>query len=161
MTLVFNASPLIVLAKSGLLEATIELADRLMIPKAVFDEVNRHDDPADAASIWLRSAKASECIAETSGESEFIAAWGLGAGESSVISLTEKTPGSTAVLDDLAARRCATALGLHIIGALGLLLMAKRSGHIRKVSEALDAVVTAGLYISEKHLSEIRRLAGE
>jgi predicted nucleic acid-binding protein len=88
-------------------------------------------------------------------------AWDLGAGESAVISLTEATPGAVAVLDDLAARRCAQAIGLKIIGTLGLVLMAKRAGVIPSASQALDAIVAAGLFISPHHLETIRIQAGE
>jgi predicted nucleic acid-binding protein len=54
-----------------------------------------------------------------------------------------------------------TVLGLHVTGTIGLLLMAKKVGHIRTIAPALDAVVAAGLFISERHLAEVRRRAGE
>ena len=70
-------------------------------------------------------------------------------------------PGAVAVLDDLAGRRCAQALGLPIIGTLGLVLKAKLTGLIPSASEALDAITAAGLYISPHHLETIRLQAGE
>jgi predicted nucleic acid-binding protein len=88
-------------------------------------------------------------------------AWDLGAGESAVISLTAMHPGAIAVLDDLAARRCAQALGLQIIGTLGLVLKAKRAGLIPSASQALDAITAAGLYISSHHIETLRIQAGE
>ena len=100
-------------------------------------------------------------IADPPATSEFVTAWGLGAGESSVISLVETLPGSIAVLDDLAARRCAGALRLHVVGTLGLLLMAKKSGIIPAVTGPLDAIVSAGLFIAPKHLADVRKQAGE
>lgn len=78
-----------------------------------------------------------------------------------MISLTDASTHAVAVLDDLAARRCAQAMGLRIIGTLGLVLMAKRAGIIPSASRALDAIVAAGLFVSHHHLQTIRNQAGE
>ncbi|MFP4353423.1 MAG: DUF3368 domain-containing protein [Puniceicoccaceae bacterium] len=161
MTFVFNASPLIVLAKAGLLEQMIELPERVMIPSAVAREVSNCSDPDDPALAWLQRPEAAAYLHEASQISDFVSAWGLGVGESSVISLAEALPRATVVLDDLAARRCAMALGLPVTGTLGLLLMAKKAGCVEKVTVALDAVVAAGLFVSERHLKVIREKAGE
>jgi predicted nucleic acid-binding protein len=68
---------------------------------------------------------------------------------------------SSILIDDLAARRCAQAMGMRIIGTLGLILMAKRGGLIQSATLALEAVTAAGLYISPRHLDMIRAQAGE
>jgi predicted nucleic acid-binding protein len=159
MTLVFNASPLIVLAKSGLMDPLLPLAERVWVPQAVADEVLDIKSSTDPASQWL--AGKNPLIHPQTQISPFVLAWDLGAGESEVISVTEKIPGSTAVLDDLSARRCAQAMGIRIIGTLGLILIAKRKGLIPSVSPALDAVVAAGLFVTNHHLDAIRIAAGE
>lgn len=161
MTFVFNASPLIILAKAGLLDTVLSLPNEVIIPRPVAAEISRFNDPADAASLWLLNPIASTFLRDAPMTSDFITAWGLGAGESAVISLVQSLPGSTAVLDDLAARRCAGALRMKVVGTLGLLLIAKRAGHIQSVSSALDAIVSAGLFITPAHLAEIQRQAGE
>lgn len=161
MTLVFNASPLIVLTKSGLIDPILALADRVLIPTPVALEIARFKQPADAACAWIGRPAAKALITDAPATSEFVTAWGLGAGESSVISLAETLPGSFAVLDDLAARRCVGALRLQVVGTLGLLLRAKKAGIIPDVSGPLDAIVSAGLFISLKHLADVRKLAGE
>lgn len=159
MTLVFNASPLIVLAKAGLIDRLLPLAESVWIPQAVADEVRGIKSSTDPASLWL-SVKKSLIQTETP-ISPFVIAWDLGAGESAVISLTEKQHGATAVLDDLPARRCAQAMGLQITGTLGIILLAKRRGLIPSVAPALDAVVAAGLFVTNHHLDAIRIAAGE
>ena len=68
---------------------------------------------------------------------------------------------AVAVLDDLAARRCAQAHGIEVIGTLGLVLLAKKRGLIPSVSEPLAAIVAAGLFIAPPHLTAIRHQAGE
>jgi predicted nucleic acid-binding protein len=93
--------------------------------------------------------------------SSFLAGWDLGSGESAVISAASTRAGAVAVLDDLAARRCAQAHGMPITGTLGLVLLAKKRGLIPKVGGALDAIVNAGLYVSAKTLADVRARAGE
>lgn len=84
MTLVFNASPLIVLAKANLLERIIDLPDRVFIPLEVAEEVKNCDDPNDPACRWLKRPETAVYLQEAPHLSDFVAAWGLGAGESSV-----------------------------------------------------------------------------
>jgi predicted nucleic acid-binding protein len=159
MTLVFNASPLIVLSKAGLLDDFLLLADRVLIPEPVAQEISRAEDPSDPARLWI--ARRSGLIHPSPSVSPFVLAWDLGAGESSVISLASAYPESIAVLDDLAARRCTQAVGLRMTGTLGLILMAKRARIIPSATTALDAVISAGLFISPHHIDLIRRSAGE
>ena len=159
MTLVFNASPLIILAKSGLIDQLLPLAAQVWIPQAVADEIRNIKSSTDPATLWL--AGKNPLIHPQTQFSPFVLAWDLGAGESEVISITEKISGSIAVLDDLAARRCAQAMGIRITGTLGLILLAKRKGLIPSVSPALDTVVAAGLLVAEHHLDAIRIAAGE
>jgi predicted nucleic acid-binding protein len=161
MTLVFNASPVIVLAKAGLLEKVLGMADKVIIPQRVADEIARGGDPTDPAALWLNRPESSSYIVNAPTTSGFVAAWDLGAGESSVISLAERIPESTAVLDDLAARRCAEALKLKLVGTLGLLLVAKKIGVIDSIRDSLAAIVDAGLFISPKHLDDILKRSGE
>lgn len=160
MTLIFNASPLIVLAKAGLLDRLIPLAaPAIWVPQSVATEISMANDPADSARAWIEHHM--EFIHPDPPISNFVVAWDLGAGESSVISLAQSIPNAVAVLDDLAARRCAQALGLSLTGTLGLILKAKRTGIISAVGPCLDAVSSAGLFITPAHLDLIRRQAGE
>ena len=161
MILVFNASPLIVFAKAGLLNRILALAGRIIVPRPVALEITQCNNPSDAACAWLKSNAAQAFIANPPETSDFVTAWGLGAGESSVISMVQAMPRSIAVLDDLAARRCAGALQLEVVGTLGLLLRAKRAGLIPGIRGPLDAIVSAGLFITPKHLADILLQAGE
>ena len=161
MTLVFNASPLIVLAKAGLLDQFVGLGEKVMVPQSVADEITRVDDPADPARVWIAQPSSSGMINAVPPILPFVAAWDLGVGESAVITLTQGTPGACAVIDDLAARHCCQAMRLKVTGTLGLILMAKKQGVIPSASDALEAVIAAGLYIAPKHVTAIRAAAGE
>lgn len=161
MTLVFNASPVIVLAKAGLLETLSALGSPSMIPQAVVDEILDVDDPTDPARLWFEGLGAPFQRVATPPMPPFIAGWDLGAGESSVISAAVGRAGAVVVLDDLAARRCAQAHGIPMTGTLGLLLLAKKRGLISEVTTALDAILKAGLFVSNDTMDKVRTKAGE
>jgi hypothetical protein len=72
----------------------------------------------------------------------------LGPGESQVLMLALETPGSIALLDDGLARRVAIARGIPIKGTLGLLLDAKRAGHITVVKPSLDKLQELGFRLA-------------
>ena len=74
---------------------------------------------------WWLTIQAPEPMAEV------LRAWDLGAGESAVLSWAMKRPGTLAVLDDFAARKCATALGIPVVGTLGVALLAKKRGVVQ------------------------------
>ena len=161
MILVFNASPVIVLAKAGLLEAFTVLGDPSIIPQAVVDEILNVSDPHDPARIRFEQAVKPLQVVSTPPISAFLAGWDLGSGESAVISCASERIGAVAVMDDLAARRCAQAHGIPITGTLGQVLLAKKRGLIAEVGTALEAIIHAGLYVSDRTLEEVRAKAGE
>lgn len=99
---VTDASPLIVLARLGSIQLLPGLADELIIPGAVGDEVlqGAEDDPARS---WLvRSGR--PYVAAAVPLSPVVAAWDLGRGENAVLSWACEHPGWVAVVDDRAAR---------------------------------------------------------
>src|SRR5438309_7849961 len=125
--LVVNASPLIFLGNArrlDLLRATG--ASRIIVPQAVIVEVTatQHDDRA-ARSI--NEAKWIERVASIEIPPSIIE-WDLGPGESAVIAVALATPGARPVIDDLLARRCALAIGLNVMGTLGIAVTAFRNG---------------------------------
>ncbi|NWH05025.1 DUF3368 domain-containing protein [Desulfobacter latus] len=66
-----------------------------------------------------------------------------------------------AVVDDLAARRCAKTFGIQTIGTGGLLILAKRRGVIKSVKRRIDRFRDAGLYLSESVIQLLLSEAGK
>lgn len=85
----------------------------------------------------------------------------LDPGESEVLALALERGSSTVLLDEKKARRLAHQLGLRTVGTVGLLLLAKRAGHIPLIRPVMDALVGADFRISEALYTEAVRLAGE
>lgn len=82
-------------------------------------------------------------------------------GESSAISYAMEQSGSTVILDDLKARRIATALGIKHTGTIGIIIKAKLEGHMDSIQPALRRLQEAGFRMSPAVQKEALRLAGE
>lgn len=95
------------------------------------------------------------------GVDDRVLAWGLGPGESAVITEALRRPAAVAVLDDRAARDCAMLFRVPVIGAVGLLLKAKQVGLLTSVRPALDELQATGSFLHTKVRIAILQLAGE
>ena len=120
-----NASPLIVLARAGYFDLLPKILSPIIVPRAVADEIMAGPvgDPAIKALAdagWLS-------VVDLNPLDSPVATWRLGQGETEVLEIARRNPGTVAVLDDKAARRAATMLGLPVIGTLGILVAATQS----------------------------------
>ncbi len=156
---VVNASPLILLGKIGHLALLSELADEILVPDAVIREVGAKSD-GDRGLTEITSLSGARVEADIPVSSD-VAAWSLGRGESQVIALAGVVPGSRAVLDDLAARRCAQSLGLPVIGTLGVVLRAKRQSMIPAARPVVEHLRRVGLYASDALIEQALAHLGE
>jgi predicted nucleic acid-binding protein len=155
---IVNASPLIVLAKVGMAELLVSIPDSLGVPRVVADEVLR--GPAeDPASQLVASGRLA--IVEAPPPPAAVAGWDLGPGESSVLALACAEPGSIAVIDDAAARRCAHSLDVPTLGTLSVLVQAKRAGLLAEIAPVLARIREAGLYLSDRLVREVLEQARE
>lgn len=155
---VLNASPLIVLAKIGQQHLFTQLATEVVVPWAVVAEINA-GPVNDAARPWLAASPLPTIPAPTDPD---ILAWDLGSGESAVLSYAYRNQGWTAVLDDRAARRCAHALDIPLIGTLGVILRARQMNLIPAVVPVLKSLQAVGLHLDDRVLqAALQAVAGE
>ncbi|MFO1433986.1 MAG: DUF3368 domain-containing protein [Candidatus Competibacteraceae bacterium] len=159
MRLVVNTSPLIHLAEANLLDLLRQAAPTVWVPELVALEIRAYgeSDPtacALAAHEWLEVQPVAAIATD-------ILSWNLGAGESAVLALARTFPGSMVVIDDLAGRRCAEALGLPLRGTVGLVLAAKQAGNITAARPILEQLRDSGMYLSEVVLKRVLRWVGE
>ena len=87
--------------------------------------------------------------------------WGLGTGETAVLAIAMERSPATAVLDDAAARTCAKALGIEVIGTLGVVLRAKRNAIISSAADVLKALQVAGLRLDDNMVRFVLEGIGE
>ena len=156
---VINSSPLIALFKSQQAELLPQLFEEIVVPQGVWDEVTAQK-PEDVAAKELKSADWIRRV-DAVEVSVTISAWDLGKGESEVLSWAASHAGYTAIVDDLAARRCADALGLKVLGTGATLILAKRRGLINQVSPGLQALKGSGLYLSDRLIALLKAQADE
>lgn len=78
-----------------------------------------------------------------------------------MLALAASFPGSTAVIDDLAGRRCAEAMGLLLRGTVGLVLAAKQAGRIAAARPILEQLRDSGMYLSDATLNRSLARVGE
>lgn len=156
---VVNASPLIFLSRAGLLDLLQILSPEIIVPEIVAAEIQIRGktDPtaqALASNPWL-------LVTPTPAAPAQIQAWGLGPGESSVLAWAYAHPGTEAIIDDLAGRRCAAAFNIPVRGTLGLVLIAKQRGRVPSARRLLEQLRQGGMYLSDDVMNEALAQVGE
>jgi len=156
--LVLNASPVIFLAKAGRLDLLrLPGTRRVVVPDPVVREVTDagYDDAparALAETPWIEHG-GSPAVPEE------ILAWDLGPGESSVIALARQVSGA-AVLDDRLGRKCALALGVPVMGTVGIVVAAQRTGMVADARAVLLELRAVGMWLSDEVIARALRVAG-
>lgn len=156
---IINSSPLILLTRTGWLDLLKSLNPEVVVPTSVAKEIQQRgamDVTVQALALtdWL-------IIIETPPVPNIILSYDLGAGESSVLTWAYFHPGTEAIIDDLAARRCAAALGIPVRGTVGLVIKAKQQGMIPAARPVLEQLRSCGMYLSEQVINQALALVGE
>src|SRR5262249_33772914 len=144
---------------AGLLDFLRLIGETVVVPASVTDEIQRRG-PTDVTAQALQNSAWIIRI-EDPPIPRIIQAWDLGEGESAVLAWAYRHPGMEAIIDDLAGRRCAAALGIPLRGTLGLILTAKRRGRIPHARPVLERLRQAGMYLSDRVMSQALTLVGE
>jgi len=160
MIVVSNTSPILNLTVpyyEGLLR---DLYSEVLIPDAVASELRaiqaELQGASDALPPWMRTQSVASAPLVRVLHSE------LDLGESEAIVLALDTQADLLLLDERKARAVAARLGVRFIGLLGVLLEAKRRGHIPSVKPLLDSVIVkAGFWLGSQLYSRVLREAGE
>jgi predicted nucleic acid-binding protein len=156
---VSNASPLITLAAIDRLDIFAALNAEVRVPTTVLTEVGA-GAATDRADDRVRESGRFVLVDDVPILTQ-VERWGLDPGEAQAVSQALETAAKGVILDDLAGRRCAQALGLRVIGTLGLIARAKRVGVIAEAAPVIAAVREAGLYLSEALVRAVLKELGE
>lgn len=155
-----DASSLIGLAAVDALDLLERLYGAVVITTAVREEVAAGEGLPGAVEIeaaidagWIRVVDVG------SGTMDFS---GLGAGEASTLWLAIAHAGQKlVVIDEQRARTRARALGISVTGVVGVLLAAKREGHIDEISSFLQGLGSSGFRLSQELIRTALSQAGE
>ena len=145
-----NASPLIALAQINSLALLQQLFGSVLIPPAVAREITQ----SVTLPVWISQQSPARSISPS-----ILAT--LDPGERETISLALEIGADWVVLDDLPARRQAAALGLPVIGTLGILILAKRRGRASTVRPSVDALRSMRFHMTPGLYEQVLAIAGE
>lgn len=142
MIVVSNSSPLIILSAIDHLWVLKALYGRVLIPRAVHDEVvldpsNRAGAREVKAGDWIEVREVNNLEAV-----EALTAAALGPGESEAIVLAGQEAAAFIILDDLRARKIAERYALQVTGVVGVLILAKRQRLIPELKPILDLIIS-------------------
>ncbi len=147
---IVNASPMIILCNVQHEHLLLDLADEIVVPQVVVQEIQAGPEN-DRARLML--SKNLLPIVDTPLSSE-IAAWGLGAGETAVLSHALTRPEWVSIIDDRAARKCAAAFSLPFKGTLAVVILAKMRGIIPSAAEILRTLKIKGFHLNDGVVAE-------
>jgi predicted nucleic acid-binding protein len=157
MRVVFNTSPLIFLSKLNYLEKALSSFDSIFIPKTVNEEISSKEDKTKSQinnCIELRQIEIKESSLRKLYEAlnkKF------GEGESEAIALAVEMDLDLAILDDFAARKQASDLGIKVKGTLGIIkkLAEENEIVIDDIEELYRRTIEIGLWIDKNIFYEI------
>ena len=152
MIVVSDTTPLISLMKADRLELLEPLFGEAFIPEAVYSELTTNPEFQDEADhikgcafikkVSVKEQKAVDVLQRASG---------LDLGESEAIIYADDVKADVLLMDEVKGRQVARAMGLYIMGTIGVLLYAFEKKVITgsDVEDALDRMKKANRHIGE------------
>lgn len=147
---VIDTGPLILLAKIDMLPLLTRLSYQFVAPQEVIDELEAgHELGHQAVDVsWLRVLSLKTPIPE-------LVRATLDKGEAAAIQLALESGIRRVCIDDLHGRRIAKAVGLDVVGVLGVLGKAKRLGHIPAIAPYIDKLIEVGAHYSPELIAAV------
>jgi len=158
MLVISDTTTITNLLKIDLIHLVQKLYGKIVIPKAVYDElivISKQEEFFKTAKwIVIKEVKNRELVKELQDT--------LDLGESEAIVLALELNADILIMDERLGRKTAEKYGLTIIGLLGILIGAKRRGHIDSVKTHIDVLINEyGFRVSEAVYNQVLRLAKE
>lgn len=157
--IICDTSPIQYLYQLKLLHILPTLAQRVIVPPAVVDELAA--GRALGVSLpdldvlnWVVIRRPISALA-------LPLVTDLGPGETEVLMLALESREAVVVLDDALARQVAETLDLRLTGTLGLLLDAKQAGLVPRVGPMLDQLQVLRFRLAPHTRAAVLKLAGE
>jgi predicted nucleic acid-binding protein len=160
MKVAVNSSPLIFLAKLGMLDLLDKLFEEVYITEAVYEETVVEGSDHEESSLIARTEFLKKVKVSDQRLVRFLREM-IDYGEAETIAFALEKNLDLVVLDDKDARKVARGFGLKVTGTLGILLLAKKRGLITSVRPYIESLRKNGFRISEGILERILKEAGE
>ena len=157
--IVINTGPILALI-AGLGDLRVlQMYERVLVPWEVSQEIlvengTRFGAKAFQEAHWLSKFTTPTAIPP------FLANT-LDKGEAAVIQTALDHQIPTVCIDEVAGRRIARLNGLHVTGSMGILLRAKREGHIASIRTVIERMRTQGIWLSDRVVQFVLQQSGE
>lgn len=156
MLLIADTSPLISLLVIDQLNLLDQLFEEYYLPKAVWDELNSHNeltDYADQLSSLSLHVKEINTV--------YVPMPGIDVGETEAIILFKELQADVLLVDDKKAREVAELLGISCTGTLAVLLRAHGKGLINELRPLFLTLIRGNRYYSKILLNQLLEKVGE
>jgi predicted nucleic acid-binding protein len=158
MIIVCDSSPLVALSLcKGLCFLDLLFKD-VIVPQNVYNEIDEPGKPeTENITAWAKNK------VQRAGNQQMLQALSLSldAGESEAIALYWEKSGDFLLIDEQKGRKIAARNGIKIIGALGILLLAKQKGLIKTIRSSIELLRRSPIRISDRLYQKALEMAGE
>ena len=160
MIVVSDSGPIIALSKINQLNILNHHFGNIYISEATYNELVKKGKGMFGSeevekSDWIKVAKVKDEVAVKVLELE------LDRGEAETIILGNEFKADFVLLDESIARRVANLLNLKVKGTIGILVLAKKDGIIKKLKPILNELRTKDVWISDEVYDTALKLTGE
>ncbi len=160
MKVVCDSTVIIGFAKIGKIYLLKDVFKEVYIPDAVYFEVvvkgkERPGVKEVENAAWIHRRK----IKDTRNVEMLVAE--IGRGEAEVLVLGKELSADWLIIDDERARTAAISAGFHVIGLIGILLLAKQLKFLPSIKALLDELKDKKFRLSDKIREEVLKRAGE
>lgn len=156
---IVDTSPLFYLHRLGYFHILEKLYGEIIVPQAVVTELQEgkmlgEDVPEIESYNWIK-------VKNVMVPAFIKLVPDLGQGESEVLALGCEERDALLIIDDAIARKIARLQKVKLTGTAGVLLRAKKEGHIKEMKSVIDRLKKTGFYLSDQLILEILKSSGE
>jgi predicted nucleic acid-binding protein len=147
MIVIADTSPINYLVQIGEVELLEKFYEQVIIPKAVFEELNSDFAPIELKKWisnkphWLEVKNIKSVLGENLAT--------LDKGEAEAIQTAKELNADLLIIDEKLGRKTAKEFGLKIIGTIGILALAKEKNLIN-IDEVIRKLEDINFYVSDK-----------
>jgi len=156
--IISNTTPIITLLTISKLELLRNIYGKIIIPEGVYQEIeegkskNFYKDLSKIDWIEIKSIADKEPLKYISD---------LDKGEAEVIVLANEINADLVIIDEKAGREYAEHFGIKLTGTIGILLKAKQLDLINKIEPLLKTMKENGIWLSQKFINHVLKIANE
>ncbi len=150
-----DTSPLLHLARIGQIDLIPAVVGRVLLPRTVWSELTQTETRSAiidlvAAATWIETV-----------DDPPMQDLGLDRGETAAILLAESVRADALLIDERRGRSVATSRGIAVLGTLGILTGARRSGRLARAAPLVAALRADGFWLSDALVAEFLASLGE